>query len=813
MKRSIQLSIVAFIVWFACLAGATSLAPQPKFTALDSNGDPLVGAFLYTYETGTTTPKETWTDATKSTPNPNPIILDSYGQANVWIDSSGGAYRLKLLDSDGNTVWTVDGIEDLQSAPFSSLGAITNPVKADQFVVKDGADGTIKTLDIEDLNGNVYYPDYTVLDQGDSAVSGSLAYYVDQIGTDDATIVLRHNSGLATTTYALSTSETIPGNINLQIEKGALISIDLGETLTIYSPANIIAAPNQQIFDGDGSVAFSKNMGEISAENFGVSAISTAVNNAKYIQSALDSLVNGGTLTVNGFYEISTYLTVNYDSITIDAKDWSNGIQFDNSVDVWATYGRYAGIVTLADGVDNFTLKNIKLDHNFRNSGNVNGDAPLISGVICSAATNTNSNIIIDNVYHYDTYADAVHLNNITNGVIKNNQVDTAGEVGSWANYLGSNGQSLSFGSVSSNCKIIDNIINSALDDACALHQVTDGIIKGNIVTSLGGRIIVTNGINNVVTGNVITTAADSTAGISIQKETEDSNTGKNISVIGNVINVPSGLNLDYPINFFGAGETISCVGNTIRVDGTATAGIRVVKSTLGATTYTVDGLSITGNIVEGAATGIQISPTAPIATKVSISGNTLVDCSTGIQSTASRANGVNFFRNCTTDYSSTSAVYFSDIRTSGTGADGYQAKQAANTYTLLNETNTDIFSIAMPDLTRIGLIVEYWIYYHSAGTVAFSEVGQVFVSAVSDSAGNITSNATKGDFSQSLDGFASLVTTFSITNDEANNKIIFVANQNNEATDSAGKGIFKVKLWSADPQFVDGDETILTWE
>lgn len=251
MKRSIQLSIVAFIVWFACLAGATSLAPQPKFTALDSNGDPLVGAFLYTYETGTTTPKETWTDATKSTPNPNPIILDSYGQANVWIDSSGGAYRLKLLDAEGDTIWTVDGIEDLASAPFSSLGVITNPVKSDQFLVKDGADGTIKTMDIEDLNGNVYYPDYTVLDQGDSAVSGSLAYYVDQIGTDDATIVLRHNSGLATTTYALSTSETIPGNINLQIEKGALISINLGKTLTIYSPANIQAASNQQIFDCD----------------------------------------------------------------------------------------------------------------------------------------------------------------------------------------------------------------------------------------------------------------------------------------------------------------------------------------------------------------------------------------------------------------------------------------------------------------------------------------------------------------------------------------------------------------------------------
>jgi hypothetical protein len=220
---------VAGISWAAATA---VLAPVPKFTAIDSNGDPWVGAKLYTYETGGTTPKSTWTDSTKVTPNTNPVVLDSYGQANVWLDASGGAYRLKLLDPDDITIWTVDGVQDASSAAFEGLGVMTNPIKTDKFVVKDVTAGTIKTLDLEDLLGNVYYPNPAAVDQGDPAVVGTLAYWVTTIGvTNQATIVLRHNSGSATTTYTLTTSETIPSNITLKVERGAVI--DGAGTLTI----------------------------------------------------------------------------------------------------------------------------------------------------------------------------------------------------------------------------------------------------------------------------------------------------------------------------------------------------------------------------------------------------------------------------------------------------------------------------------------------------------------------------------------------------------------------------------------------------
>jgi len=66
-----------------------------QFFAAD--GTPLVGGKLYTYAAGTTTPSATYTDSTGASANTNPIILDSRGEANVWL--SGSLYKFELKDS------------------------------------------------------------------------------------------------------------------------------------------------------------------------------------------------------------------------------------------------------------------------------------------------------------------------------------------------------------------------------------------------------------------------------------------------------------------------------------------------------------------------------------------------------------------------------------------------------------------------------------------------------------------------------------------------------------------------------------------
>ena len=86
----------------------TSLAPTPKPQFFDANGAPLVGGLLYTYEAGSTTPLTSYTDSTGVSANTNPIVLDSRGEANVWLGAD--IYKFALYTSVGVLIWTVDNI-------------------------------------------------------------------------------------------------------------------------------------------------------------------------------------------------------------------------------------------------------------------------------------------------------------------------------------------------------------------------------------------------------------------------------------------------------------------------------------------------------------------------------------------------------------------------------------------------------------------------------------------------------------------------------------------------------------------------------
>jgi len=86
----------------------TSLSPTPKLQFFDANGAPLAGGLLYTYEAGSTTPLASYTDSTGVSANTNPIVLDSRGEANVWLGTE--SYKLALYTSTNVLIWTVDNI-------------------------------------------------------------------------------------------------------------------------------------------------------------------------------------------------------------------------------------------------------------------------------------------------------------------------------------------------------------------------------------------------------------------------------------------------------------------------------------------------------------------------------------------------------------------------------------------------------------------------------------------------------------------------------------------------------------------------------
>jgi len=95
------------------------LSPLPKMQFFSTAGAPLVGGKLYTFAAGTTTPLATYTTQAGTIANTNPIILDSRGEANVWLASA--AYKLKLTTPDDVEIWTVDNVSSAETFGASQL--------------------------------------------------------------------------------------------------------------------------------------------------------------------------------------------------------------------------------------------------------------------------------------------------------------------------------------------------------------------------------------------------------------------------------------------------------------------------------------------------------------------------------------------------------------------------------------------------------------------------------------------------------------------------------------------------------------------
>lgn len=179
-----------------------NLSPSPKLQFFDANGNPLAGGKLYTYAAGTTTPLATYTDSSASVPNTNPVILDSRGEAEVWLGVA--AYKFKLTTSTDVEVWTVDDVvsaniqalADLSEAGGSALvgflqagtGAVTRTVQSklrdvvsvkDFGAVGDGVADDTAAIQLAFNSGKteIYFPEGTYLFSNLTIPNSSLTLY------------------------------------------------------------------------------------------------------------------------------------------------------------------------------------------------------------------------------------------------------------------------------------------------------------------------------------------------------------------------------------------------------------------------------------------------------------------------------------------------------------------------------------------------------------------------------------------------------------------------------------------------------------
>lgn len=124
-----------------------SLSPPPKLQFFGTDGLPLVGGKLYTYAAGTTTPIATYTDNTGTNQNTNPVILDSNGQASVWLTDTT-TYKYVLTDANDVLLFTVDYV----SVPVTT-NSFASPPAIGSAVPNEGTFTNLNVVDLMTLEG------------------------------------------------------------------------------------------------------------------------------------------------------------------------------------------------------------------------------------------------------------------------------------------------------------------------------------------------------------------------------------------------------------------------------------------------------------------------------------------------------------------------------------------------------------------------------------------------------------------------------------------------------------------------------------
>lgn len=293
------------------------VTPTPKSQFIDAAGIPLAGGFVYTYAAGTTTPQATYTDSTGATANSNPIVLDSRGEANIWLGSA--TYKFKLTDSNNTEIWTVDNI----SAPTSGL----SPVLSGNVTIDSNTSGTALTitqtgtglaLKVEDTSSD---PTPFVIDATGQVGIGTLSP-ATALDVNNGTIQLS-SSGTSRATLAADASNTTLTSVGT---RGLILNAN--STNLIYGTSSgyvgILNASPTVALDVTGAIKSSgaATIGGNTAVTGTLSATGNISTSAGNITATAGSITAGTSLTATTSATVGTTLSVD----TIQEKTASAGV-------------------------------------------------------------------------------------------------------------------------------------------------------------------------------------------------------------------------------------------------------------------------------------------------------------------------------------------------------------------------------------------------------------------------------------------------------------------------------------------------------
>ena len=250
-----------------------SLTPTPKQQIYGSDGAPLVGGKIYTYAAGTTTPLATYTDYGAGTPNTNPIILNSLGQANIWL-ASGSSYKFSVYTSADVLLYTVDNI----SSPLDSAGlaaTLSSPTPIGNTVPNTGAFTTLTAT-----TGNITTVNATTSTTTGVTTTGTLTFSGGGSMTKAPPPSIQSiTATIAANALTVSLSATVLEFRSATLGSGTVVSRSVASTISV-------------------AVSSGSTLGTVSAVQSRIVVL--AIDNAGTVELAVVNIAGGNDLTETG---------------------------------------------------------------------------------------------------------------------------------------------------------------------------------------------------------------------------------------------------------------------------------------------------------------------------------------------------------------------------------------------------------------------------------------------------------------------------------------------------------------------------------
>jgi hypothetical protein len=205
----------------------------PIFKGWTLAGTPAAGYKVYTYLAGTSTPLASYTTSALSVANPNPVILDANGEAQIWLGSQ--SYKIVLATDLDVVVWTIDNVSGVigsGSGGGSSTGSVLT------FNTRTG-DVTLTFADVFAALG------YTPMNKAGDSMSGPLAMGGQSIGgVEQFSFNAVFDAGTS------GTAKTIDFAVNGNYQK---LSMTGACVLTFSAPSGPCVVHLEMTQDGTGS--------------------------------------------------------------------------------------------------------------------------------------------------------------------------------------------------------------------------------------------------------------------------------------------------------------------------------------------------------------------------------------------------------------------------------------------------------------------------------------------------------------------------------------------------------------------------------